>query len=90
MSENIEYSIDPLVWFSDRELKYTPKHFTLTRSQLTIESKKWILNNLRGRFSLLESKSNDWLVTNDYDMMDVVPAFEDPQEAILYELMWSS
>ena len=44
-------NINPLHWFSNREIEYTPKHFTLAKTPLTEESKLWILNTLIGRFS---------------------------------------
>jgi hypothetical protein len=75
--------IDPVVWFSDREVNFKPPHFVMTNTHITEESKFWILKNLKGRFSLIEY---DGYVTRNKKF---VPAFEDPQEAILYELAWS-
>jgi len=82
-----EYNIDPITWYSERELNYTPKHFTIANTHLTDQSKNWILNNLRGRFSIVHK-------TEDEGMLSVLsfsgnPAFEDPKEAMLYELTWS-
>jgi len=74
--------IDPVAWFSDREVYFKPPHFVMTNTHLTEESKFWILKNLKGRFSLIE---NDYVTRTK----KFVPAFEDPQEAILYELAWS-
>jgi hypothetical protein len=86
-----EYIVDPMVWFSVRELAFTPRHFVVANQSLTIESRRWILSNLTGRFSIV-SPSNIW----DDDgtgisVIDVMgkPAFEDPKEALLYELTWS-
>lgn len=84
-----EYSIDPLVWFSEREMKFTPRHFVTAKSPLTIDSKTWILKSLRGRFSLSETSSGFEWVGND-SFLNVYPSFEDPKEAVMYELMWSS
>lgn len=86
MSNMQEYSIDPFIWHAERELLYTPKHFTLAKSLVTWDSKRWIINNLRGRVSFAVT-DNMSILGPDYD---TVPAFEDPQEAIMYELMWSS
>ena len=82
-----EYQIDPTSWFSERELKYTPKHFVISTTHLTVESKVWILNKLKGRFSVtfVEDNFDDFLVFHTMGN----PAFEDPKEAILYELTWS-
>lgn len=82
-----EYQIDPTTWFSERELKHTPKHFVVSKTHLTLESKVWILNKLKGRFSITYSEDSidDLLVFHTMGN----PAFEDPKEAILYELTWS-
>ena len=87
----MDYNLDPTTWYSNREMDFTPVHFTTTRTMLTIESKLWIINNLRGRFSVVpyidpEKISTPWVLFNN-DMG--VPAFEDPKEAVLYELMWT-
>jgi hypothetical protein len=82
-----EYNIDPVTWYSERELKFTPKHFVVTNTKLTEEARHWIMNTLRGRFSIIhkntESEFLQILGYNGY------PAFEDPKEAITYELVWS-
>ena len=82
-----EFQIDPTSWFSERELKYTPKHFIVSKTPLTNESKIWILNKLKGRFSVTftEDTIDDFLVLH----LIGNPAFEDPKEAIFYELTWS-
>jgi len=89
---NQEYNIDPIVWFGKRELPYTPPHFVVVKTPITQESKLWILSNLRGRFSLCKQLSND---SDTFNIMSTVifnegyPAFEDPKEAVLFELKWS-
>jgi hypothetical protein len=84
-----EYTIDPVTWYSERELKFTPKHFTLTHTELKPESKLWILNKLKGRFSVIHNQvlddSLNLFMMNFYGY----PAFEDPKEAVAYELVWS-
>ena len=84
----IEYELDPITWFSERELKYTPRHFVISSTALTQESKDWILKNLRGRFSCVH-----WVNENQpnmlFDSLYGRPAFEDPREATIYELTWS-
>ena len=82
-----EFQIDPTSWFSERELKYTPKHFIISKTPLTNEGKIWILNKLKGRFSVTftEDAVDDFLVFHSMGN----PAFEDPKEAIFYELTWS-
>jgi hypothetical protein len=82
-----EYQIDPVGWFTEREIKHTPKHFIVSTTALTADSKIWILNKLKGRFSVAFSEDtiDDFLV---FQLMGK-PAFEDPKEAIFYELTWS-
>jgi hypothetical protein len=83
-----EYNIDPVTWYSERELKFTPKHFVVANTKLTEESRIWIMNKLRGRFSIVHK------VKDDMEFLQILgfngyPAFEDPKEAITYELVWS-
>jgi hypothetical protein len=82
-----EYQIDPVTWFSERELKHTPKHFIVSKTPLTPQGKMWILTKLKGRFSVTFSE-NDF---EDFFLINMMgnPAFEDPKEAVFYELTWS-
>jgi hypothetical protein len=82
----IEYQLDPVTWFSERELTYTPKHFVVTAHQCTEESKQWVLDKLKGRFSITYPTISTTIIEL------ITPsciAFEDPQEAVFYELKWS-
>jgi hypothetical protein len=84
----MDTTINPQVWFGIRELTFTPKHFVITKTKLSSESKTWILNKLSGRFSLVQysdDADHPFVVTGD----TWFPAFEDPAEAVLYELYWS-
>lgn len=84
----IEYQLDPITWFSDRELKHTPKHFIITKHEFTEESKQWVLDKLSGRFSVAPySNSPDNSLLTLFSTGHL--AFEDPQEALFYELKWS-
>lgn len=83
----IDYKINPVDWYSERKLIYTPKHFTLTTTPITNESELWILSTLTGRYSLTSGVSD-----GDTDFMfnmNNYPSFEDPKEALIYELKWS-
>lgn len=89
-----EYTIDPTTWFSDRELDFTPKHFVVSSTPFTEESKLWVMNTLKGRFSTVHwvQDSEDmepYSVLLSFDSLFGRPAFEDPKEAILYELTWT-
>jgi len=85
----IEYTVDPTTWFSERELEFTPSHFIITKNPLNNESKQWITDKLTGRFSIVYACSHpddlDFLLA----MTQGYPAFEDPKEAIMYELRWA-
>jgi hypothetical protein len=84
----IDYQLDPRTWFSERELSYTPKHFVITKHEFTNESKQWVLDKLSGRFSVAPYFNDD---TDNFLLMFSTGhlAFEDPQEALFYELKWS-
>ena len=69
-------------WFSDRELNYCPKHFIKCTTPLTDEGKLWVYENLIGRFYVNNGIGDDW-------GFDSTISFEDPQEAMIYELTWS-
>ena len=83
-----EYQLDPITWFSERELSYTPKHFIITKHEFTEESKQWVLDKLTGRFSVAPYNTDE-----DDSLLTLFTsghlAFEDPQEALFYELKWS-
>lgn len=85
-----DYTIDPVTWYSNRKLNHAPPHFVVANTRLTLASERWILDNLRGRYSVAEredddSEQNTFLLI----MTDDFPAFEDPKEALMYELRWS-
>jgi hypothetical protein len=82
----IDYRLDPITWFSERELTHTPKHFVVTSHPCTEESKQWVLDKLNGRFSI----TYPIISSNIYELINPsCIAFEDPQEAVFYELKWS-
>lgn len=82
----MEREINPIAWYGERYLEFTPRHFVITQTEVTTESKMWILNNLQGRYSFIQKKDEfDSLLLM---LSDGVPAFEDPKEAVLYELKW--
>jgi hypothetical protein len=65
-------------WFVDRELSAAPDHFVNTTAPMTAEAKEWILEKLHGRFAVSPLSG----------FLEVSPAFEDPKEAVFYELTW--
>ena len=92
-----ELYIDPFFWFNERQLEIAPPHFTLAKTPLTENSKLWVINNLKGRYSIVYTTANesDSLVNSVSVLIHTVDslygsiAFEDPKEAIIYELTWS-
>jgi hypothetical protein len=84
-----EFKINPYIWFCDRELNFKPKHFTTTNTPITNEAKKWIYEKLVGRFAIIIIELPSTYNPNLLDAYIKVPSFEDPNEAIFYELTWS-
>jgi hypothetical protein len=82
MTKTIE-NINLETWFTERELPINPKHFTKTSTPLTPEAKAWILERLHGRFSKYTKNSGSFGA-----LAHVYPTFEDPKEAVFYELTW--
>jgi hypothetical protein len=78
MTKTIE-DINIDTWFVDREVQPAPEHFVSVSAPLSEESKEWILEKLRGRFSTSISLGG---------LFDDSPSFEDPKEAVFYELTW--
>ena len=70
-------------WFSQRELDYCPKHFIRASTQITEQSKLWVLEKLSGRFYISSS------VISMFSDSEGTIYFEDPQEAVFYEIAWS-
>jgi len=81
----IEYKIDPITWYADRELKFCPKHFVTAETLLSNEAKEWVLEKLSGRFAIVPDTDSVIFLC---DFLGKI-AFEDPAEAMIYELTWS-
>jgi hypothetical protein len=83
--------INPLLWFSEREIKtHVPPHFVKCESPLTEKSKLWVITKLQGRYSISIGSDNNDTNTLTYLFIDEEYIyFEDPAEATFYELRWS-
>lgn len=83
-------AINPITWFSDRELRYNPGHFILVRIPIDNDRMEWILDNLSGRFCLVDTPGLSSGTGYSHNVQDwgYYPAFEDPAEAIHYQLIW--
>ncbi len=79
-----EYKIDPYIWFGKRQVDFCPKHFILVSTPLTVDSKQWVLDNLKGRFCIIQTNQ---LFLVEYYLGNI--AFEDSKDATFYELKWS-
>lgn len=81
---NIDYKIDPGTWFGEREISHAPKHFVVAKTPLTDQSKKWVIDTLKGRYCVI----TDFHYIQFENVIGQI-AFEDPEEVIFYELRWS-
>ena len=78
-------NINVLAWYATRKLVTAPPHFVKCSTPLSDKSLLWVMTKLQGRYSLTDSDEDDdflFLTTQDI-------SFEDPAEAMLYELRWS-
>jgi len=75
-------------WYQNRLIKdHIPNHFTMTRTIVTSDNLEWVLEKLHGRFSLAQNVNNDEMDFMSYYQKSF--AFEDPKEAVQFELTWS-
>ncbi len=70
-------------WFSQRELDFCPKHFVKSNTQITVQSKLWVLEKLSGRFYISSS------VVSMFSDSEGIIYFENPQDCVFYEITWS-
>ena len=78
MTKTIE-DINLHTWFMNRELAFAPSHFVVSKTPITDESKIWIQEKLSVRYSMCA-------IENAF--LEYAPSFEDPKEAMFYELTW--
>lgn len=79
-------NINLMTWFTERRLDYLPKHFVRTNASLDDKRHLWILEKCTGRYYVGEPHDDENWVSL---FLDETVYFEDPQEAVLYELTWS-
>lgn len=78
---------NPINWYSKRELgaeQFVPKHFIKCNTEVTPESRLWIIANLTGRYAIVSQRGDYYSFRTLY-----IVYFEDSKEAMLYELLWS-
>jgi len=72
--------VDPYTWFGARQLEIVPAHFIKSSMiSITPENYLWVLSKLSGRFSV---------ITQDADIENYGIYFEDPKDAMMFELRW--
>lgn len=79
-----DVELKPEVWFIERKLAHRPPHFVSATTPINKESAQWIAHSLVGRYAL----ESDCKIDNFFVEL-VMPSFEDPAEAVMYELKWS-
>lgn len=86
MSVDDYYKVNPIRWYSNRELDFKPAHFIESNVPLTKESLVWVREKLLGRYFLDDKKAYPFLpfIVNTVGVI----YFEDPKELSIYELTW--
>jgi hypothetical protein len=74
-------NINLFTWFGDRKLDYLPTHFIKCNAPLNEDSTFWVYEVLKGRFYI---DTHHTLFSDENSIY-----FEDPQEAVMFELKWS-
>lgn len=78
------HRLNYFTWFAKRLVDHCPPHFVRTDFPATKESILWVYEHLNGRFAIIKKESEFLL----FDM-DTFLAFEEPDEAVIYNLKWS-
>lgn len=73
-------------WFTERQMEYLPKHFVSTNTYVNEERHLWLLEKCTGRYYIGSKNNEDEFLSL---FAEEVVYFEDPHEAVLYELTWS-
>lgn len=76
--------MNPLLWFGERRLDKVPPHFVKCDTPVNDKIEFWVLTKTYGRYCII-SVSNDDSIFSDKEII----YFEDPKEAMLYELRWA-
>ncbi len=74
-------------WYTERELSYCPNHFVKSSTPVSRDRYLWVQEKLCGRYYVAKNltKSLEAVLSDSNDFL----FFEDPQEAVFYELVWS-
>jgi len=78
--------MNPLIWYTDREINIVPIHFIKCPSIVTEDSLFWIRNKTTSRYALIDDIESPSLnVISNHKIV----YFESQKDATIYELMWS-
>jgi thiamine phosphate synthase YjbQ (UPF0047 family) len=80
----LELNIDE--WFKERKLTTCPPYFVRATAPLSENAKDWIRERLVGRYAFvpISNEKSRYSWNQIYTV-----AFENPNEATMYELIWS-
>lgn len=88
--------VNLFTWYTNRELDFVPQHFVFSQTLYYPTSKSWVLESLVGRFAITKTdphlaqfKTPSDLVFDGNHSNEYRIGFEDPKEAVFYDLVWS-
>jgi hypothetical protein len=81
-------NVNPLLWYGERELQHIPPHFTKAHTTLTDESLFWVMTKCHGRYTTTNVNEDAEDIMSIFILARNI-YFEDPAEAMMYELRWS-
>jgi len=90
-------TVNPVVWFADREVSSVPKHFIRCASPVTEDALRWIINKSMGRYSFSTNIDEGEIDNDDENIINWLlygepkkfVHFENSEDAIMYNLLWS-
>ena len=85
---NIE-DINKSTWFTKRYVEHVPCHFVTASTPVDDENLAWVYQKTHGRFSIVQPTDDRYRNDETYFYNIKVYAFEDPKEAVQFELTWS-
>ena len=79
-------TIDPIIWYANRELEFIPNHFIKCSTPVTTANMQWTRNKTTGRYAFC----NETTVSRTNLLFDGRRVyFENERDAMLYELLWA-
>jgi hypothetical protein len=81
-------NVNPMLWYGERQLEHVPPHFTKAPTALTDDALFWVMTKCQGRYATVNIDENDNDIMSIFILTQNI-YFEDPAEAMMYELRWS-